>query len=42
MMSPDDITATRTYLELTDRLALRAGRVPDVDARVTRRDRVHA
>lgn len=37
-MSSDDVIATRTYLEMTDRLALRAGRVPDVDARVTRRE----
>ena len=37
-MSSDDVTATRTYLEITGRGALRAGRVPAVDAVVTRRD----
>ena len=37
-MSPDDVIATRTYLEMTDSRALRAGRVRDVDARVARRD----
>jgi GNAT superfamily N-acetyltransferase len=38
MMSSDDVTATRTYLEMTDPRALRAGRVPDVAVRVGRRD----
>jgi ribosomal protein S18 acetylase RimI-like enzyme len=37
-MSSGETTATRTYLEITDPRALRAGRVPDGDARVTRRD----
>lgn len=37
-MSAEPVTATRTYLELTDRGALRRGRLPESDARITRRD----
>jgi GNAT superfamily N-acetyltransferase len=37
-MSAGPVTATRTYLELTDRHALRRGRKPDVDAVIARRD----
>ncbi len=37
-MSPDNVIATRTYLEMTDSRALRAGRVRDVDARIARHD----
>jgi GNAT superfamily N-acetyltransferase len=37
-MSADDITATRTYLEMTDPGALRARLSPDTGVRVTRRE----
>jgi GNAT superfamily N-acetyltransferase len=37
-MSAAQSTATRTYLEMTDPLALRPGRAPEGDVRVARRD----
>jgi GNAT superfamily N-acetyltransferase len=38
MMRSDKVTATRTYLELTDPRSLGARQTPDGDARVARRD----
>jgi GNAT superfamily N-acetyltransferase len=37
-MSAEPVTATRTYLEMTDRGALRRGRQPDADVQISRRD----
>ena len=37
-MSAEPVTATRTYLEMTDQGALRRGRLPAVEATIARRD----